>query len=235
LSVFFGSTEPFSVRSLYEHVFVKHDPNHKGNVAELKIAAAAAALGIPVMKPLTEHERYDLVFEVSGHLLRVQCKSGSSNGDVVLVRLVTNRRGPNGFIRGRYTKDEIDAVAVYCAELDECYLLSMEDIDGKAGLHLRLSPTRNGQSLGLHFAADHLLSGAIAQLGERLAGSQKVVGSSPTGSTRGSPPAESIEVGAHEFRNRFGWYMERASAGEEFLVTRRGKPKVRLVPAISPA
>jgi prevent-host-death family protein len=28
--------------------------------------------------------------------------------------------------------------------------------------------------------------------------------------------------------------MERAAAGEEFLVTRRGKPKVRLVPAISP-
>jgi prevent-host-death family protein len=42
-----------------------------------------------------------------------------------------------------------------------------------------------------------------------------------------------VEVGAHEFRNRFGWYMERAAAGEEFLVTRRGKPYVRLVPVRS--
>jgi prevent-host-death family protein len=40
-----------------------------------------------------------------------------------------------------------------------------------------------------------------------------------------------IEVGAHEFRNRFGWYMERAQAGEEFLVTRRGRPYVRLAGA----
>jgi prevent-host-death family protein len=37
------------------------------------------------------------------------------------------------------------------------------------------------------------------------------------------------EVGAHEFRNRFGWYMERAAAGEEIRVTRRGRPYVRLL------
>jgi prevent-host-death family protein len=36
------------------------------------------------------------------------------------------------------------------------------------------------------------------------------------------------EVGAHEFRRLFGWYAERAAAGDEILVTRRGKPYVRL-------
>jgi antitoxin (DNA-binding transcriptional repressor) of toxin-antitoxin stability system len=41
-----------------------------------------------------------------------------------------------------------------------------------------------------------------------------------------------IHVGAHEFRNLFGWYAERA-AGEEFLITRRGKPYVRLTAAHS--
>jgi prevent-host-death family protein len=38
-------------------------------------------------------------------------------------------------------------------------------------------------------------------------------------------------VGANEFRNRFGWYMERAAAGEEFHVERRGRPYVRLTGA----
>jgi prevent-host-death family protein len=41
----------------------------------------------------------------------------------------------------------------------------------------------------------------------------------------------SVEVGAHEFRNHFGWYMERAAAGEEILIKRRGKPHARLGPA----
>jgi len=40
------------------------DSNQKGNVAELAIAAEAARLGLSVLKPLTEQERYDLVFSV---------------------------------------------------------------------------------------------------------------------------------------------------------------------------
>ncbi|MBV9917859.1 MAG: hypothetical protein JO153_15245 [Solirubrobacterales bacterium] len=49
-------------------------PNVKGNVAELEIAAAAVRLGIPVLKPLSEHGRCDLALEIAGKLWRVQCK-----------------------------------------------------------------------------------------------------------------------------------------------------------------
>jgi prevent-host-death family protein len=37
-------------------------------------------------------------------------------------------------------------------------------------------------------------------------------------------------VGAHEFRNLFGHFMERAAAGEEIRITHRGRPRARLVP-----
>jgi prevent-host-death family protein len=37
-------------------------------------------------------------------------------------------------------------------------------------------------------------------------------------------------VGAHEFRNRFGSYMERAAGGSEFLIRRHGRPYARLGP-----
>ena len=55
---------------------------------------------------------------------------------------------------------------------------------------------------------------------------QEVVGSSPTSSTLDTLTT----LGAHEYRNRFGWYMERAAAGESFLITWRGKPYARLAP-----
>ena len=103
-----------------EHVFV-HDSNHKGNVAEAAIAFHAAKLDIPVFAPLIEHCRYDLVLEIGGELRRVQCKWASRRGDVIPVNLVTNRRGPEGFVRSRYTANEIDAVVAYCEELDACY------------------------------------------------------------------------------------------------------------------
>jgi prevent-host-death family protein len=41
-------------------------------------------------------------------------------------------------------------------------------------------------------------------------------------------------IGAHEFRNRFGWYLDRAAAGETVLVSRRGRPHVELRPAARP-
>ena len=76
-------------------------------------------------------------------------------------------------------------------------------------------------------AADYRL-GAVAQLGERRHGMAEVRGSIPLSSTS---PDDATVVGAHEFRERFGWYQERAAAGETVHVTRRGRPFVVLGPA----
>jgi antitoxin (DNA-binding transcriptional repressor) of toxin-antitoxin stability system len=37
-------------------------------------------------------------------------------------------------------------------------------------------------------------------------------------------------VGAHEFRNHFGYWIERAAAGEEILIMRGGRRYARLGP-----
>ena len=54
-------------------------------------------------------------------------------------------------------------------------------------------------------------------------------GSSPLSSTPSPDPPETLRVGCHEFRNHFGYYLERAADGHEVLVSRRGRPYVRLV------
>jgi prevent-host-death family protein len=41
-----------------------------------------------------------------------------------------------------------------------------------------------------------------------------------------------VSVGAHEFRNRFGLYLERAAGGAEIAISRHGRPYARLVPAV---
>jgi prevent-host-death family protein len=207
------------------------DTNHKGNVAEAVIAAEATKLGIPVLKPLVEHARYDLVFELEQGLLRVQCKWAPLRGEVVCVGLMSNRYTSGGQqIRRSYSAAEIDAVAVYCEALDECYLLTAEMFDGRRGVHLRVAPPRNGQRAQLNWAADYLLSGAVAQLGRAPEWHSGGRGFESHQLHSSTGPSEYV-VGAHDFRNRFGWYMERAAAGEEFFVTRRGKPYVRLLPA----
>jgi prevent-host-death family protein len=209
------------------------DSNSKGNVAELAIATEAAQLGLSVLKPLTEHERYDLLLDIGGRLLRIQCKWGSRRADVIEVRLRSSYHSPTrGYVTATYGSTEVDAVAVYCGELRRCYLLPVELVAGRGSLTLRLSPARNRQRTALNFAADYEFRGAVAQLEERVAGSDEVRGSSPLSSTAmqvgSAPPHE--EVGAHEFRNRFGFYMERAAAGGEISISRHGRPYACLGP-----
>ena len=133
-------------------------------------------------RPLTEGGRYDLILDLGPRLLRVQCKWGCHQGDVVVAMIRTNRRIAGGYLTTTYTSAEVDAVAVYCQPLDRCYLLPIGLVEGRTCIHLRLAPSKNRQKMSIHWASDYEL-GAIAQLGERRAGSAKVVGSSPTSST----------------------------------------------------
>ncbi len=209
--------------------------NGKGTIAEIEIAAAATRLGVAVLKPLGERGRYDLAFDLGRRVLRVQCKWARFTGAVVSVHLSGYRLTTRGQLRTTYSAEEIDAVAAYCDALDRCYLLPAALVAGRGSVDLRVEPPRNSQRAALHWAADFELPGAIAQLGERLRGTQEVAGSSPASSTHDSANAELLDLGAHEFRNRFGYYMERAAGGADILIRRHGKPFARLSPPGEPS
>jgi hypothetical protein len=224
----------------------EHNPNHKGNVAELAIATEAASLGLSVLKPLTEHERYDLVLGVAGRLLRVQCKWASRNGDVICVRPRSSYHSPTqGYVRSSYDRSQIDLLAVYCGDVERCYLLPVDMVAGQGVVHLRLARAKNNQRAALNWATDYEFRGAIAQLEERLTGSQEVVGSSPTSSI--PPVADAITdalsipdyfadlkrtVGMDEFDAKLAQYVRLAESGEEIQVTRWGKPVAKLSPPV---
>jgi prevent-host-death family protein len=200
----------------------------KGAIAEARIAAEAVNLGFDVYRPVAEDGRYDLIVDVGHRLLRAQCKWATRKDAVVRVRMRTSRLTPHGYVRTTYDASEIDGVAAYCQDLERCFWLPIEEFTGRSDAHLRLSPPRNGQRGGLIWAEQYPF-GAIAQLGERLTGSQEAGGSSPPSSTS-TADASAETIGAHEFREHFGWYFERASRGARFLITRRGKPYARLMP-----
>ena len=150
--------------------------DQKGAVAELKIAARAAELGIGVWSAYTV-ERYDLIFDLRPRLVRVQCKWASRYGDVAVVRCYRNRRNRDGLLKRLYSADEIDAFAAYCADIDACYFLPIADFANRVAIQLRLERPRNNQRLRINWAKDYEFAatisvrGAVAQLEERRAGS----------------------------------------------------------------
>jgi hypothetical protein len=157
-------------------------PTEKGNIAEAKLAAAAVELGIGVCLPIGDGCRYDLLLDFHPELMRVQCKYSARKGDVIVVRMRTTRFTPQGYVRTIYDASEVDAIGVYCPDLERCYLLPISDFEGQGHAHLRLARSRNNQEQGVRMAAPYEL-GAIAQLGERVTGSHEVAGSSPASST----------------------------------------------------
>ena len=211
------------------HSWSQLSTNQKSAIAEAMISAEAAKHGILVSRPNLD-TRYDLVFDTGTSLLRVQCKCGALEADasVIKVNLESTWYTSTGYVRNTYAAGEVDLFAVYCAELNRCYLIDGERLVERRAIHLRLSEPRNKQRACVNLASDFTFDGAIAQLGERLNGIQEVAGSSPASSISDAPP---VVVGANRFRDRFGWYMERAAAGEVFQITRHGRPFVRLGPA----
>jgi hypothetical protein len=153
--------------------------DQKGAIAETAIVHAATALGIEVYRPIAEGGRFDMIFLLGEELVRVQCKWAPRHGDVIYVRCYSNRRAREGLRRRLYTADEIDAFAAYCPDLARCYFLPIERFLGRSQVLLRIHPTRNNQRELINWAKDFEFAatlaqprGAVAQLGERLAGSQ---------------------------------------------------------------
>ena len=138
--------------------------DQKGAVAELAIAHVAADLGVGVFKPLTDGERYDLIFDLRPRLVRVQCKWAALLGDVVVVRCRRCRRTREGFLHRGYTADEIDAIAAYCVDLGRCFYIPFDLVGGRSAVQLRLAPSKNNQQFGINWARDYELGARLTAL-----------------------------------------------------------------------
>lgn len=127
--------------------------NQKGAIAETAIAHEAVRLGIGVSRPILDL-RYDFIFDIGKRLLRVQCKWASRDGDVIIARLYGARRCRAGLLRSFYDSGEIDAFAIYCADVDCCYFFEIGEAGDRSQLLLRLGPSRNNQRAGVNWAKD---------------------------------------------------------------------------------
>ena len=212
--------------------------NVKGAVAEQALVLAATKLGVPVLRPVAEHGRTDLALEIGGDLFRVQVKWGrlSPARDVVIAALVTSRCTPHGHVRTTYTEGEVDLFAVYCGDLDRCFLLPAQLLANRTVIYLRLTPARNGQRACINLADHFTFDGAVAQLA-RATRWQRVGQGFESPQLHSNPLDATVSVGADSCRDSFGSWLDRVAAGEDVVVTRRGKPMVRLTaaaPAMQP-
>ena len=189
-------------------------------------------------RPVSEHGRADLVLEIGGELERVQVKWGrlSPTRDTITVVLHTSRRTRTGHLRSTYGPGEVDLFAVYCGELDRCFLPG-PPLAGRNEIRLRLTPARNQQHACINLADDFSFDGAVAQLA-------RARGWQPRGQGFESPQLHSAARSRHIGNGRRRPVSHSVRALDRArprrrgrVVTRRGKPVIRLTtvaPALPP-
>ncbi|MEY2433798.1 MAG: hypothetical protein QOC92_3523 [Acidimicrobiaceae bacterium] len=128
-------------------------PSEVGARAELEVAAGLIRSGRRVYLPLLAADgRVDLIFDDPEHgLVRAQCKTGRVSGGVLTFKVCSNTRNVPRDYRG-----EIDVFAVYSPQLDEVFVVPVDDVATR-GCHLRLEPTRNNQAAGIRWAEPYRL------------------------------------------------------------------------------
>jgi PD-(D/E)XK endonuclease len=131
-------------------------PKTVGERSQLAIAVALDRVGYPVLLPLGENTRYDLVIDEGTRLARVQCKTGRLRGGAVRFKACSSyAHHPNPKILKRDYVDEIEYFGVYCAETDGVYLIPIEEVQPRWECALRVHPARNGQQDRIRKAADY--------------------------------------------------------------------------------
>lgn len=110
---------------------------HKGDHAELRIAAELKRYGWTVLVPHADNTLYDIVAERDGEFVRLQVKSSRFTGTSVVFNCY-NSANKGRSNRTTYTDDDIDGFGVYCDVTDECYWVPVaERTESTCSLNVR--------------------------------------------------------------------------------------------------
>lgn len=110
--------------------------------------------GFTVLAPIGDDQPYDLVVHLpNDRFERIQCKVGwESNGCVRFNTCSTDHGRGRQDYRGR-----ADVFGVYYAAMDRVYMIPV-DASPTRTMHLRLSPARNNQRIGVQHADDYSIA-----------------------------------------------------------------------------
>lgn len=95
-------------------------------------------------------------------IYRIQVKTSTVNDTNEYIEFKTNSSHTNtrGTIYHTYSADDVDYFATMYNH--QCYLVPISKI-GARTFHLRLKPTRNGQTKNINFAKDFLLENTFIE------------------------------------------------------------------------
>lgn len=134
-----------------------------GDRTEAIILAELLKTSHNVLLPFGDNSRYDMVVNVDGKFVRIQCKTGSLKNGCVMFPTASVYRGKDGIVKRQYTKDEIDLILVYSREYDKIYIVPVEELS-KGSMKLRVEKTKDNTNYrSIKWAKDYEFDGRLLE------------------------------------------------------------------------
>lgn len=139
----------------------------KGTLTELHCILDLTELGIRTLTPTDEASKYDVVADLNGHFIRIQCKTSTWATDTkepntaFYIPTYCQTTNTKETIRRIYTKEDIDYF--YTFFQGQGYLVSIEEANGKS-FRWRYEYPTSGQRSGVHIADEYKIGKVIQTL-----------------------------------------------------------------------
>lgn len=130
----------------------------KGTMTELHCILDLTNLGIRCLKPVDESSKYDVVADINGKFIRIQCKTASWVTDTVqekvafMISTCCQTTNTKATTRHKYSKNDIDYFYTWFE--GQGYLVSIEEATGVT-FRWRYEYPSSNQRQGIHIANDY--------------------------------------------------------------------------------
>lgn len=139
----------------------------KGTLTELHCILDLTSLGVRTLTPTDEASKYDVVADLDGKFIRIQCKTSTWATDTsepetaFYISTCCQTTNTKQTIRHMYSKDDIDYFYTYFQ--GQGYLVSIEEANGKS-FRWRYEYPLTGQKQGIHIADEYKIEEVIHSL-----------------------------------------------------------------------
>lgn len=127
-----------------------------GEIGERIAIGELSKFGIDIMLPMSDNLPFDFVIFRDNKFYKCQVKTSDSVSKYNSIPFSLTSNNWNKKTTYKYTKDDFDILI--CCDLNTIYLFKFSDIEGKTCIYIRKEDAKNGQSKGITFAEDCIIS-----------------------------------------------------------------------------
>ena len=143
------------------------ETQRKGTLTELHCILDLTEMGIRTLTPTDEASKYDVVADLNGQFIRIQCKTSRWAKDTAVpetafyIDTACQTVNTKQITRHTYSKDDIDYFYTYFQ--GQGYLVSIEEANGKT-FRWRYEYPSSGQKAGIHIVDEYKIEEVINSL-----------------------------------------------------------------------